>query len=250
MCRHLAYLGPPLALDALLLRPSHSLLEQATAPRHQIGTHDNPDGFGVGWYADDGSPPERYRTAKPMWADERFPPLATQTRSGAVLAAVRNATPGSVIDVSGNAPFTSGPYLFSHNGYVAGYRAGVADELRARTSSRRLAGIDGDTDSEALFALVLDRLDEGRRAVDALVATVATANGLGGGYLNLLLTDGRSIAATAVGNSLFVLDREDARVVASEPFDDDPAWQAVPDRSAVIADVTGIRCSPLPEERP
>jgi glutamine amidotransferase len=248
VCRHLAYLGPPVALDALLLRPPHSLLQQATAPRHQIATHDNPDGFGVGWYVDGTARPERYRTAKPMWADGRFPPLAAQTWSGAVLAAVRNATPGSVIDVSGNAPFASGPYLFSHNGYVAGYRAGVADELRARTSSRRRSGIGGDTDSEALFALVLDRLDEGRTAIDALATTIATVRDLGGGFLNLLLADGRSIAATAVGNSLYVLDRDGARVVASEPFDDDPAWTAVPDDSAVVADATGIHCSPLPED--
>jgi gamma-glutamyl hercynylcysteine S-oxide hydrolase len=250
MCRHLAYVGPPVALDALLLAPPHSLLQQATAPRHQLGTHDNPDGFGVGWYLDGAPGPERYRTAKPLWADERFPQLAPQVRSGAVLGAVRNATPGSVIDVSGNAPFASGPYLFSHNGYVAGYRTGVADELRARTSSRRLAGIGGDTDSEALFALVLDSLDEGHTAVEALVSTVATARELGGGYLNLLLADGRSIAATAAGNSLFVLARAGARIVASEPYDDDPAWAPVPDGSAVVADATGIHTSPLPEDRP
>jgi glutamine amidotransferase len=249
MCRHLAYLGPPVALDALLLRPAHSLLRQASAPRLQVATHDNPDGFGVGWYGD-AAAPERYRTAKPMWADERFPALASRTRTGAVLAAVRNATPGSAIDVTGNAPFANGPWLFSHNGYVAGYRAGVADELRARTSPRRLAGIGGDTDSEALFALVLDRLDEGRSPVDALATTVATARSLGGGFLNLLLTDGRAIAATAVGNSLFTLERDGARIVASEPFDDDPRWRAVPDGSAVVADAGGVHGSPLPEERP
>ena len=250
MCRHLAYVGPPVALDALLLRPAHSLLRQASAPRLQVATHDNPDGFGAGWYADGAATPERYRTATPMWADERFLALAAGIHAGAVLAAVRNATPGSVIEVTGNAPFTSGPWLFSHNGYVAGFRTGVADELRARTSAHRLAGIEGDTDSEALFALVLDHLDRGCTAIDALAATVATARELGGGYLNLLLTDGHAIAATAVGNSLFVLDRAGARVVASEPFDDDPAWQAVPDGSTVVADGAGIHCHPLPEDGP
>ena len=47
MCRHLGYLGPPITLDALLLAPEHSLLDQAKAPREQRASSLNADGFGV-----------------------------------------------------------------------------------------------------------------------------------------------------------------------------------------------------------
>ena len=54
---------------------------------------------------------------------------------------------------------------------------------------------------------------------------------------NFLLTDGSSIYATACGDSLFVLEGGSrvpgGVVVASEPFDDDPAWRPVPELSAV-----------------
>ena len=55
--------------------------------------------------------------------------------------------------------------------------------------------------------------------------------------MNLLLTDGHRIAATAWENSLFACTAADgpesSTVIASEPLDDDPAWERVPDRSVV-----------------
>ena len=52
MCRHLAYLGPPVPLASLLLDPPHALAHQAWAPRDMRGGGTiNADGFGVGWYA-------------------------------------------------------------------------------------------------------------------------------------------------------------------------------------------------------
>jgi gamma-glutamyl hercynylcysteine S-oxide hydrolase len=245
MCRHLAYLGPRVALDALLFEPEHSLLRQATNPRFQTSTNDNPHGFGVGWYVDGAAAPERYRTAKPMWTDDAFAVRATNESAPAVLAAVRNASPGSVLDERNNAPFTSGPYLFSHNGVIAGYRATVQDPLRARISTDRRAAIEGDTDSETLFAFTLDRLDQGASLADALVDTVQLVRTLGDGHLNLLLTDGTMIAATAVGNSLFTLTDGAQRVVASEPYDGNQSWTPVDDCSVVIADADGVRVAPL-----
>ena len=50
MCRHLAYVGPPVTLEKLIIKPEHSLLQQAFAPRHQTHGTINADGFGVGWY--------------------------------------------------------------------------------------------------------------------------------------------------------------------------------------------------------
>ena len=95
MCRHLAYLGPPASLRSLLIDPPHSLYRQAWAPRRQRHGTVNADGFGIGWYAGSDPVPARYRRGEPIWGDPSFPGIARVTSSGAVLAAVRSATPGT-----------------------------------------------------------------------------------------------------------------------------------------------------------
>ena len=49
MCRHLAYVGPPVAAAALLVDPPHGLAAQVDAPRHQDRGITNRDGWGVAW---------------------------------------------------------------------------------------------------------------------------------------------------------------------------------------------------------
>jgi glutamine amidotransferase len=52
----------------------------------------------------------------------------------------------------------------------------------------------------------------------------------------MVITDGERAAATAWRNSLFILDNrlmDGTTVVASEPYDGDPAWESVPDGSLV-----------------
>jgi len=78
----------------------------------------------------------------------------------------------------------------------------------------------------------------------------AVAAAASGSRLNLLLSDGEHIVATAWHHALSVLVTDDAVVVASEPHDDDPAWQLVPDRSVVTArpgQVTLTRLDPNEE---
>ncbi len=82
-------------------------MTQAYAPRHQRHGRINADGFGVGWYAPDvRAEPARYRTTTPMWADNSFASLAGVVSSGAIVAAVRNASPGLPVDESCTAPYT------------------------------------------------------------------------------------------------------------------------------------------------
>jgi glutamine amidotransferase len=230
-------------LHDLLLAPPHSLLRQSWEPRHQQHGAVNADGFGAGWYDHERRPePARYRSARPIWADRSFVSLAGIVASTAVLAAVRNATPPAPVEESGAAPFTSGPWLFAHNGAVAGFAgpSGCGVDLRAAVSPERLAGIEGAADSEVLFALVLDALDSGLALGAALRAVVARVEAVApGSRLNLALTDGRHVAATAYGDSLFVR-RAGGVVVASEPFDDEPGWEAVPDRSLVEATAESV----------
>jgi gamma-glutamyl hercynylcysteine S-oxide hydrolase len=237
VCRHLAYIGPPVTLEKLLLQPPHSLLQQARAPRHQTHGTVNADGFGAGWYDHDRrKEPARYRTSRPMWTDASFASIAGVVRTKAVLAAVRNASPGMPIDEDSTAPFTEGPWLFSHNGFVPGFRSGVGRDLRSKVSDKRVNAVARAVDSEVLFALVLDRLDRGASPVDALASVVELVEDLTTARLNFLVTDGFRIGATAVRNSLFVLDDRQLTgsvVIASEPYNDDAAWEPVPDGSVV-----------------
>jgi gamma-glutamyl hercynylcysteine S-oxide hydrolase len=245
MCRHLAYVGPPIALTKLLHDAPHGLVHQAQHPLHQISGTANPDGYGVAWYEPGDPRPRRHRSTTSIWADDELRTIARWVRAPAVLGAARLASPGSPVEISGNAPFVADRYAFSLNGAVDGWTDGIGPELRALVSPRRAATITGSTDTETLFAITLDRLDQGAPPVDALLSVVALVGSRTTGRLNLLLTDGATVAASASGNSLFALDRAGCVVVASEPLDDDPGWVPVPDRSVLVADATDLNCSPL-----
>ncbi|MFB6832100.1 ergothioneine biosynthesis protein EgtC [Streptomyces hydrogenans] len=247
MCRHLAYLGDPVALGELIVRPPHALLRQAWAPRTQSSGVVNADGFGVGWYADGDPVPARYRRTGPIWGDLSFADLSRVVRSGALLGAVRGATLPGADGEAAAAPFASGPWLFSHNGAVPGW-PGVLTPLAATLPAAELLDLEARTDSALLWALVLHRLRAGREPGDALAETVlAAAEAAPEARLNLLLTDGDRVAATAWGNSLWCLSGPGRVVVASEPYDDDPGWREVPERTLVTACRTDVVLTPLKE---
>jgi glutamine amidotransferase len=256
MCRHLAYVGPPIRLGRLLIDPPHSLVRQAWAPRRQEHGVVNADGFGVGWYLDppdgpaapdvpDHRIPVRHRGAGPVWADETFAELGRAVRSRAVLAAVRSATVGMIggQSVAAAAPFRSGPWLFSHNGAMAGW-PGTASRLAWGLDPGVTATLDAPTDSALLWAITLDLLGRGKSPGAALTEVVGRAQEAGGGRFTMLLTDGRTITATAWGTSLYTRRLPGGVVVASEPFDDASDWVPVPDRSLVAADPDGVRVEP------
>ena len=250
MCRFLGYLGPPVTLASIVLDPPHSLLHQAWQPRHQRPGAVNADGFGVGWYDRARRPePARYRTTRPIWGDRSFASLAGLVASGAVLAALRDATPPAPIEESGTPPFTAGPWLFAHNGAVDGYGVdpSVRTRLRRLVSDERAAGVEGAADSELLFALALDALHVDAGLGEALAAVIPTVAKVTTARLNMIVTDGTELAATSLGHSLFVREGDGSVVVASEPYDDDPAWRPVPEGSMVEAGpdrVTMRRCDP------
>jgi dimethylhistidine N-methyltransferase/ergothioneine biosynthesis protein EgtC len=272
MCRHLAYSGPAVPLARLLTEPPGGLYEQSWRPRRQRYGTVNADGFGFGWYpadpadeaagGDAGFPqPARYRRAVPVWADTNVADLARTIRSGTVLAAVRSATEGTTQDESAAAPFRDGRWLFSHNGAVADWT-----RLPHPLSAAEVLALDSHSDSALLWAMVARLLRQGQSpgaALAAVVSEVAAARPTA--RLNFLLTDGRVIAATAWGDTLWYRVREggcdehapgpDAVLVASEP-DDAPGggfgdWCEVPDRSLLLATArTGVRIIPLRSPRP
>ncbi|MFD9372321.1 ergothioneine biosynthesis protein EgtC [Streptomyces sp. NPDC060020] len=252
MCRHLAYLGPVVALRQLLSEPEHSLVRQSWEPRRQRSGTVNADGFGIGWYAEDDPVPARYRRSGPVWSDLTFADLTRVVRSGAVLAAVRDATLPGADGEAAAAPFSDGPWLFSHNGAIRGWPDAAAP-LAAGLPPEELLRLAARTDSALVWALVLHRLRAGDDLGTALAEPVRElATAAPGSRLNLLVTDGVAIAATAWGDSLWYLADAGARrtVVASEPYDDDPRWCEVPDRTLLTATRTRVELTPLKENSP
>lgn len=247
MCRHLGYLGTPRGLRGLLHDPPHSLRTQAYAPRMSRTCILNADGFGAGWYDPARAAPVRYRRAQPMWTDVSFADVADVVRTGCAVAAVRSATEGFPVEESCAQPFTDGRRLFSHNGSVVGF---AAVEAKLRELAGDLSPVPdarAPVDSALLFAIAARSWREGASLADGLAHTVRTAAALTDGRYNLLAADGRCLAATTWGETLFVRrpgEYSDV-VIASEPYDDEAGWEEVPGHSLVTADSGGITIQPV-----
>jgi gamma-glutamyl hercynylcysteine S-oxide hydrolase len=262
MCRMVGYLGGPEAtLSSVALEGEHSLLVQSYAPREMMSGVVNVDGFGVGWYVPEDGEPAVYRSNGSLWSDRSFAGIAPKIRSRAVFAAVRSATPGLPVEESGVPPFSSGPFMFMHNGAIRDFRQKAMRPLRDALSDEAYSGLLGISDSETIFAGLLDLLrddptDLAGAARETIRHVSRVCDGLGvEATLNLAVTDGTVLVFTRYstdgpGNSLYVL--EDATgvpgavVVASERLDEDPAWREVPDRCLLSARRgSGVTLSPL-----
>ncbi|HYO17108.1 MAG TPA: ergothioneine biosynthesis protein EgtC [Dermatophilaceae bacterium] len=248
MCRHLAYLGPPITLADFVLYQPHSLVHQSFAPNDMRGGGTiNADGFGIGWLAaDPGESPlaRRYRRDRPVWSDASLPDLAASISSGAIVAAVRSATAGMPVTETACAPFVEASWMFSHNGVIDGWPATVAP-LADALPPAHLMTMEAPTDSAFLWVLVRQQLREGRSAATALTVVVDQVLALApGSRLNLLLHEGLHIAATTVGHSLWVRAGEDSVTVSSEPLDPAQRWQPVPDLSLLEATASQYTITP------
>jgi glutamine amidotransferase len=246
MCRHLGHLGPSRPLGELLLEPPYSLYRQSWAPRRQRHGTVNADGFGVGWYADGDPVPARYRRAGPIWADGFLPDLCRVVGSTALLAAVRDATTGCAAGESAAAPYADGSWLFSHNGALTGWPASMA-HIAASLPPQELLDLEARCDSALAWALVRHRLRAGSTPEDALAGAAGQLSAAApGSRLNFLLTDGRTLAATACGDTLwYLLEPGTSLTVASEPHDTGPGWRPVPDTHLLTGDAGGIELTAL-----
>jgi gamma-glutamyl hercynylcysteine S-oxide hydrolase len=228
MCRHLAWLGNPRTLSALVLEPPFGLLTQSYAPRRQRYGRFNADGWGVGFFVPDRPAPVRWRSAKPFWSDASFASLGPVLSAGCVLAAVRSATAGMPIEEGATAPFSDGKWLLSHNGRID--RSVLPLDPAAESTC----------DSALLAAHVFGSGPEGLAEIVPALARKDPA-----ARLTLLLTDGSRILGTTWGDTLSYLVDEDGVVVASEPYDDDPRWVDVPDRHLIEVTPAGVALTEL-----
>ena len=138
--------------------------------------------------------------------------------------------------------------------------------LRDSLSDASYSGLLGVTDSETIFALLLDRLRETKGSPGAsgalaeataetvlYVSAVCTNVGVHAA-LNIGVTDGRAMvfvrySTEGPGNSLYLVEGGEAFpnavVAASERFDGDASWRQVLDRHLLVADPVGVASRPL-----
>jgi predicted glutamine amidotransferase len=262
MCRMFALrANQPTRVAVSLLEAPQSLQRQSCSDR-RCESHES--GWGIGHYRED--QPQRVRSPLPSGQDPQYRDLASRLVSTTVLAHVRNASMGTTAERNSH-PFLHGRWLCAHNGTLFGF-GDDPERLRRMIPTQLRPVIQGDTDSEHAFALLLARLEQATgsltapvsaEAVGAVLAeTIRTLAELYPGSeaepseFNLVLTDGKILAASRWGHTLSWLERRgsvpaqadapaihepdyQAVAVASEPTTDEP-WQDVPEHSVLCID--------------
>ena len=206
MCRLVAYLGHEVMLDDVLVKPLNSIVMQSLHAR-ESSIPTNGDGFGVGWYKPSiCEKPGLFKSISPAWNDDNLLHLTSKIESPCFFAHVRAASAGGVTHYNCH-PFVQGKWMMMHNGEVLNFIA-IKRHLRHLLDDDIYNWIQGDTDSEHIFALFL-QLSKGKdlshlsTAADVLQATLETITQLikefshaGPSYYNICITDGTRFLAT------------------------------------------------------
>lgn len=129
-----------------------SLVSADNALMQQSERH--PDGWGVAYYT--AGAPHVIKSCSSAQVDQLFRRVSGIVASETVLAHLRKATQGS-LSIINTHPFQFGHWVFVHNGNIKGF-GGLRDEILARIPPVLRRYILGDTDSEALFYLLLGHM--------------------------------------------------------------------------------------------
>lgn len=257
MCRWLAYIGAPIKMDELLLKPEHSMIDQSRHAR-QSTFEINADGFGAGWYGESDLPGV-YHDIRPIWNDENFREIARHVQSHLFLCHIR-ASSGAAVVRSNCHPFRHGKWLFQHNGEINEFGR-IRHALATKIDPEIFATMRGATDTETMFQLALtyglmdDPIVGVRRMIEEVEAqreksgvdkpflmTVAVADGSTlwafrhashGTPPSLYHSRSKSALQEASGDQFTLQD--DSVIVLSEPLDNvGEHWGEVPASSALV----------------
>lgn len=249
MCRLLAYVGQNINLDKILYKPQHSLVVQSYQPREMTAGLLNADGFGLGWYHHrKQTNPYTYKNILPIWNDINLPQISRYVESGCILGYVRSATPPLAVDFSNCQPFTTEKILFIHNGFVQNFRQTLHRPIRKLLKDYSYDLIKGATDSEHIFALIVNQLETNTK--DLATALDNSLNQLKELALehevnfsaNVIISDGKQLVASryalgSVAPTLYWLKDDfsfpGSVIVASEPLFK-ANWNSCPDKSLTI----------------
>ncbi|WP_341927092.1 class II glutamine amidotransferase [Nocardioides psychrotolerans] len=184
MCRVLAYIGPEVPLESLLLTPSNSLVNQALDPEHY------PDlqlaGWGFGAWSEHLLKPEDpllYRRPMAAFYDDNATHIIPSLQASTMLAHVRAAAYDSkVVMVDENChpfSFEETPWILAQNGNLPGWML-LQRELLQHCEDRYLKQMRGTTDTEFLYVLLLSLLEgdsdqDVQRAIERMIALISQA---------------------------------------------------------------------------
>lgn len=243
MCRMLAYLGNSIPLSKLILQPSHSLEQQAWQPKELRETKLNADGFGFAWYNSDNTDACRYRHILPIWNDPNLRHLANSLSKPLWLAIIRSATVGLNVSLENTPPFTYKQWSFMHNGYLMDFDTQFRHKIRDVLNDKYLALIRGSTDSEYIFALLI-QLIETQSPISAMQNCIKILTNIvqnEAALLNIILSDGQHIyalrhAINGLTPTLYYCNSskefgEGNLVIASERLNDEKQWNVVEEHS-------------------
>jgi glutamine amidotransferase len=214
VCRFVAYLGERVVLDDVLFQPDSSIVEQSVHP--QLLSAMNLAGFGVvGW--DEGSPsaelPWTYRTPGLPFYDRNLRALSRKARATALLGHVRGVqlSDREVVNEQNVHPFRYEgiPIALGMNGDLDRF-AEMRTEVAALCDPGIARLVEGTTDSEWLYALILSQLEDpyapaadpeelaaGVEKALRLIREVREVRGFQRqSAVNLVVSDGRCLIAT------------------------------------------------------
>jgi glutamine amidotransferase len=268
VCRILAYLGEPLPVRHLLFDTDNGLVAQSYSPR-MMNTFLNLAGFGMQAWDPASLHPEEpfsYRTTTLPSFDRNLRFLSAKVAPTCLVAHVRGVTYSdeAVVADTNLHPFRfpGARVVLAHNGHLRQFprmRYALVEHVRPELAQR----IEGTTDSEWIYALVLSQLDdpygmpETCELVDAtaralrILRTVRAAHDIDtSSPVNLCLSTGRAVVATRFSFDYGWYPAEDEMLETDLPFvslwyalggeydEDDGDWQMtaadVP-RSLIIA---------------
>src|SRR5581483_8681763 len=190
-------------------------------------------------------------------SDENLLSIAHQIRSRLFLAHVRAATGTATIRTNCH-PFSSGRYLFMHNGQIGGWPR-VRRALERQVPDSHYENRNGTTDSEVIFLLLLahgfaeDPQGALTRVVD-LIEREMVASAVNEPFrFTAAISDGESVFAIRYASdpyppTLYVNARHvgGGALVVSEPIDDASiGWDAVPPQSFLHVDRAGVSVAPF-----
>ena len=165
MCRILAYLGEPLPVQSLLFDTDNSLVRQSYSPR-MMNTFLNLAGFGMKAWDPTSLRPEdpfTYRATTLPSFDRNLRSISSKLAPTCLVAHVRGVTySGEAVVADTNLHpfhFAGARVVLAHNGHLrqfARMRYSLVEHVRPELAQR----IEGTTDSEWIYALILSQLDD------------------------------------------------------------------------------------------
>ena len=165
MCRVVGYLGRPLLLDSVLFATDSSLARQTYSPR-MMATFLNLAGFGMAAWDEQSERPEEpflYKVTSLPVFDRNLKCLAEKVTARCVIAHVRGVTYSEheVLTQTNLHPFRfpGVRVTLAHNGHLREFGR-MRYDLVGHVDPTFVRYIEGTTDSEWIYALLLSQLDD------------------------------------------------------------------------------------------